>query len=237
MHNYCKKRQIILGTFMFFNLILLSQSKNPETVLEALKNKYLLIEDYQSDIEIKVDVSFINIPVKKARIFYKYPDKYKFDAKGFFMLPKRGMNFSINELLNYNYMVIQIKDEVVDSAVTQVLKIIPLDNDIDVVLMTLWIDTTKLLIRKVETNTKNAGSFVMKMIYDDQNYGLPEQVKVSFDVVPLEIPMSFTGELKTEVDSLDPSKKTKGSVTIKYSNYEINTGLSDEFFEKKFSFE
>lgn len=218
---------------MFFNLILLSQSKNPEAVLEDLKNKYLLIEDYQSDIEIKVDVSFINIPVKKARIFYKYPDKYKFDAKGFFMLPKRGMNFSINELLNYNYMVIQIKDEVVDSAVTQVLKIIPLDNDIDVVLMTLWIDTTKLLIRKVETNTKNAGSFVMKMTYDDLNYGLPEQVKVSFDVVPLEIPMSFTGELKTEVDSLDPSKKTKGSVTIKYSNYEINTGLSDEFFEKK----
>lgn len=211
----------------------LSQTQSPKTLLENLKNKYSLIKDYQSDIEIKVDVKFINIPVKKAKIFYKYPDKYKFDATGFFMLPKRGLNFSVNELLNYNYTAILVKEEVVDSVLTQVIKIIPLDNETDIVLMTLWIDTTKLLIRKVETNTKNAGSFVMKMTYNNQNYGLPGRVEVSFNIVPLEIPMSFTGVMKTEVESLDSNKKTRGSVTISYSNYKINTGLSDEFFKKK----
>ena len=232
MPNYFKIL-LVITAIILVETASFSQNHSPGLLLENLKNKYLLINDYQADIEIKVDVSFINIPVKNARIYYKYPDKYKFDAKGFFMLPKRGLNFSVNELLNYNYTAIHVKDELVDNSLTQVFKIIPLDNEIDIVLMTLWIDTTKLLIRKIETNTKNAGSFVMRLKYNKQNLGLPNQVKVSFNVVPLEIPMSFTGELQKEVKSLDPNKKTKGHVTISYSNYKINTGLSDEFFEKK----
>jgi len=221
---------ILINLYFVSNVY--AQPVAADSILRQLKEKYLAIEDYQADIEINVDVDFINIPTKKAHIFFKAPDLYKFDAKGFFMLPKKGMNFSVTEMLNYHYTAIWVKSEFIDSIPTEVLKIIPIDSDLDIVLTTLWIDEENLLIKKIETNTKNAGSFSMKLSYRDMDLGLPEKARISFEVTPFELPMNFTGDFKQKAAELDKNKKTKGAVTIIYRNYKINDGLSDNIFKK-----
>ena len=65
MPNYFKIL-LVITAIIFVETASFSQNHSSGLLLENLKNKYLLINDYQADIEIKVDVSFINIPVKKV---------------------------------------------------------------------------------------------------------------------------------------------------------------------------
>ena len=105
-----------------------AQEFNPQPLLDSVKNKFNKVNDYTADIKIKVNVTFIKIPVKDGKLYFKKPDKIKLVSKGFAMLPKRGMNFTFNELFEKKYNAIYIKNEVISKTNCYVVKIIPLDE-------------------------------------------------------------------------------------------------------------
>ena len=71
------------------------------------------------------------------------------------------------------------------------------------------------------------------MKYEDENkFGLPSEVKFSFNVADIKIPRSISGEFDQDEES--PRKKDKqivGTVIVSYKNYKINEGISDNLFE------
>ncbi len=86
---------ILLQNFVDVN-VCNAQEFNPQPLLDSVKNKFNKVNDYTADIKIKVNVTFIKIPVKEGKLYFKKPDKIKLVSKGFAMLPKRGMNFTFN---------------------------------------------------------------------------------------------------------------------------------------------
>lgn len=208
-------------------------NKNVYAILDTIKSKYLSINDYQADIKIMVDVDFINIPEKRAKVFFKQPDKIKYKTDGFILIPKKGINFDIDEILQYEYNALFVGSDTLGNITTSVVKIIPLITKIEIVLATLWIDENNKQVLQVEVNTKKAGSYKMRFFYSDKFDILPGKTEVTFELNRFNIPFEFLFDSEPDIfkDKNKNDKTTTGIVSIYYSNYIINNGLPDSIFD------
>jgi outer membrane lipoprotein-sorting protein len=222
--------------FVFFQLGF-SQSKDPNEILNAVITNFNKVNDYQVDVNIKVDVEFIKVPETKAKIYFKQPDKVHLEADGFAMLPKNGMEFSPSAFIKKDYTAIYEQDVDLNGYKTSIVKVIPLGDQGEVILSTLWIDQKKQVIRKVESTTKTNGTFSIDFSFDDKiKYPLPSKIIFSFNMDKMNIPSTITGETtneKQDKKSKNSGSTTKGQVIVNYSNYVVNKGISDSIFEDK----
>jgi len=224
--------------FFFFLIIsvnLIAQQRDANKLLNSIKQKFEKVKDYQADISIKVDISFLKVPESKATVYFKQPDKVKIDSKGFAMLPKQSVNFSPADLLNGDFNAFYVKSETVDNHELEVIKIIPNNDSLDIILSTLWIDEALSLIRKVETTGKRTGTTTIDLEYENPAYSLPSKVKFSFNLGNINMPEQL--QQKQDSDEQQHQRRRgqslSGTVILSYSNYKINKGIPDSFFEKR----
>lgn len=213
---------------------LTASSFNANAVIDSIKNRFEQILDYQVDIKVCIDVDFINIPDKEATIYFKKPDKLKYKSDGFIMLPKKGLDFSIDNFLKYEYSAIYIGSEEIENKIASVIKIIPhVDND-EFILATLWVDTLSNQVIKIQANTKDKGSYTLLLTYTDSKDILPQKTVVLFELSQFHIPFEFIFDKNPDLfNRKEKEEITNGSVTIIYSNYKINQDLPNSFFKDK----
>jgi len=228
--------KIFIGV-LILTAVIFSQEKNPEAILEKIKLEFEKVEDYQVDVKIKVDVDFLKMPDREATIYYKKPDKFHIDSENFAMLPKSGLNFSPLGFLNYKYTAFYEREDTVNGILTSVIKVIPLEGDADVILSSFWVDTKRNLILKVESSRKPQGTFIIDLNYlkTSEGFWLPSALVFSFTVDHSLISKRFNepGDSESKEKTKDSEKPETGKVYLNYSNYRVNTGLTDEFFESK----
>lgn len=225
-----KRIILILLIFCFTSF---SQSKDPNVILNKVKEKFNTVKDYVVDVKIKIDVEFIKAPVTEAKIYFKQPDKIHFESENFALLPKEGINFSPSALLKDNYTAVYSKEDTVDGFKTSVVKVIPLNEQSKIVLTTLWIDQKDELIRKIETTAKTGGTFSIELKYNNNfNYPLPSHMEFNFNVDRMNIPQGINSDLQEDKKRSNGEKRS-GKVIIDYSNYKINEGIPDRIFEEK----
>jgi outer membrane lipoprotein-sorting protein len=223
-----KKTGLML--LILISLSVSGQTKDPYLFLSALKEKYYAVKDYSVDARIKVDIKFLKIQQKEAKVCYKYPNKVNVQTRGFALLPKKASCFDPQTFIGEQYTAIYINSEKWDSCIIDVVKTIPSNADNDVILSTFWIDDKNRQIRKFEVNSKTGGTYQVELFYNNLPYDLPEKIIVTFNIKDMSIPKTLTGEL-TDEEIADSIKKDKrGKVTILYSNYLVNIGLDDKIF-------
>lgn len=230
-------QSFLFHCFFIFSLIFIcqkgiAQETNPQPLLDSIQAKFKTVKDYSADIKIKLDVEFIKIPLREAKIYFKYPDKLKMKSNGFALLPKQGLNFSPGDLLNNKYQAIFVKKELIKGNITLVIKIVPLEDKSDIILATLWVERKSQRIRKIEATSKASGNFTLQLDYNavPSEYDLPQSVTFNFDVTKMEIPAMISGDYNTEKPKEKKKGPTQGKIILTYSNYLINKGISDAFF-------
>lgn len=217
---------LIISTSIF------SQQRNPNELIDLIQNKFNNIRDYSVDIEIAIDVNFVDAPNSKAKLFFKQPDKVKIESDGFAIIPKQGLTFSPSELLADSYTAIFIKTEIIDSFMVDVIKVVPLVDSSDILLSTLWVDPLSNVIRKIESVTKKMETFTIYLEYQHKaNPILPSVAKFFFNNT------SSGHEMISKKSDKSESGKEKGKLSggfiIKYSNYMLNQNLEDSFFDEE----
>jgi outer membrane lipoprotein-sorting protein len=221
-----------LVIIFFISSILYAQTKNADEIINDVKNKFETVKDYQVDLKIEVDMEFLRIPKVSATVYFKQPDKMKMGSKDFAVLPKEGINFSPISMLNGKYTSIFIKEDTLEKHNVDVVKIIPLSDSTKIILTTLWIDSKNNVIRKVETTTKNKGTFIAKLDYNTMiKFGLPSEMNFIFNVEDPKLPEMMemeTGGIKKPLGKV--SKNLSGKIKVIYSNYKVNEGIDDSFF-------
>ncbi len=228
--------KFLINYFFLFILISLAQAQeaDPYAIIDSLKSRVLSVQDYSADIEIEVDVDFINMPVKHATIYYKQPDKIRFKSDEFIMLPKKGFDNQFRKILDEPYNAIYLGREKIDGKDQYVIKIIPMSKKPDIILATWWIDTTNYLITRAESNTRDEGTFVIDFEYSEPKLLLPTQMTVSFEIEKLSIPLKFIGKTAgMEIDKNKMGDKQEGKVYIRFSNYRVNQTLDDALFREE----
>lgn len=229
-----------LIVFNLYGCVMASgQETDPYPILDSLKAKVMAINDYQVDLEIEVDVDFINMPVKHAQMFFKQPDKIKFKSDEFIMIPKKGLNNPIRKILDEPFTAIYVDSENIEGQMVDVIKIIPLGKKPDIVLATWYISQSNGLIVRSENNTRNDGTFNVDFAYGPESIALPQMMTITFEIEKLSLPMKFIGKTSgMEIDKTKMDGPQQGKVYIRFSNYLINLGLKDESFnEEENSFE
>ncbi len=225
----------VLFFFLFVSLNAFSQ--DADKLIRDVRAKLDQVKDYRATGKLKTDVAFLKIPVSNVQVYYKKPNRFKVRKDGgISLLPKNGVSINLSSLLMADdYTAVPAGESVINGITVKIIKLLPLNDNSDVVLTSMYIDEKKLLIYKAVTTTRDNGTYDMQMSYGKfENYGLPDKVIFSFNTKDYKMPKGVTFEYETgETAKIqdDKLKNKKGKVEILYDNYTINQGFSDDVFK------
>jgi outer membrane lipoprotein-sorting protein len=210
-------------------------AQDASSLLQKVRDKFNKVNDYEATGIMKTNVSFLKVPEADVKVYFKKPDKLKIrNEKGISLVPKGAVSISLNNLLKGNYTALDAGSDVIGNRKIRIIKLLPVDENADIVLSTFYIDENYLLVVKAKTTTRENGSYEVEMSYGKYaEYALPDKVLFTFNTKDYKLPKGIT------FDYDDGSKKktenninnNKGKVEIVYSSYIINKGLPDAVFK------
>jgi outer membrane lipoprotein-sorting protein len=227
------KTVAMLATLFFF---LQAKAQTSEEIIQKVKSKLDKVNDYEAKGKMKTNVIFIKAPIATVKVYFKKPNKLKINNEsGISFIPKGSVNINLsNVFLNTNgFDIIDIgKDKQTN---LRVIKMLPKDENSEVVLSTLYIDESQSLIIKSKTTTKDNGTYELEMTYGKYaDYGLADKVIFSFNTKDYKLPKGITFDYDDggkNDQSPDKMKGKKGKVELTYSSYIINKGVPDSIFQ------
>ncbi|MGI8950896.1 MAG: LolA family protein [Chitinophagaceae bacterium] len=228
------KKFSLFFVFCFLFLDAFSQDMSP--LITKLKAKLDAVNDYVADGKMKTDIAFIKAPLSKIKVYYKKPNYFKLKKDGgISILPKGGVTVNMASVLTMqNYLALSAGNSVFNGVNTKIVKLLPSDENSDIVLTTLYVDEKDLLVLKAITTTKDNGTYQMDLTYGKYaNYGLPDKVIFNFDAKDYKMPKGVTLEFdqNAKPSDLDKLKGRKGKIEITYNSYIINQGLASTVFK------
>jgi outer membrane lipoprotein-sorting protein len=223
----------------FLFALLLSYSANAQTaedIIQKVRTKLDTVNDYEARGKMKTNVIFIKAPIANVKVYYKKPGKLKIiNENGISFIPKGSVNINLSTIFvnTTGFDMIDAGKEIGTNF--RIIKLLPKDENAEIVLSTLYIDEVKSLIRKSKTTTKENGTYELEMTYGKYaEYGLADKVIFSFNTKDYKLPKGVTFDYddgSKKEQSADKLKNKKGKVEITYSDYKINKGVPDSIFK------
>ncbi|MBK9464164.1 MAG: hypothetical protein IPP02_12235 [Chitinophagaceae bacterium] len=228
-------KKTLLLFFVFVNVLMVN-AQTTEEIIQKVKIKLEKVNDYEARGKMKTNVVFIKAPIANVKVFYKKPNKLRINNEsGISFIPKGSVNINLNNIF-INTSGFDMIDMGKESKTNfRIIKLLPKDENAEVVLSTLYIDETLSLIRKAKTTTKENGTYELEMSYGKYaDYGLADKVIFTFNTKDYKLPKGITfdyddGSKKEQTP--DKLKDKKGKVEISYSGYIINKGVPDSVFK------
>ena len=229
-----RNKKLVLIIICLFYALTPVFAQDVTVLVQKIKAKLEQVNDYEATGVMKTNVSFLKVPEAQVKVYFKKPDKLKIkNEKGISLVPKGAASISLNNLLKGSFTALDAGSDWVNGNKVKIVKLLPLDDNAEIVLSTLYIDENRLLVIKAKTTTRENGTYEVDMIYGKYiAYALPDKVIFTFNMKDYKLPKGIT------FDYDDGSKKnaepspanTKGKVEISYSSYKINNGLTDAEF-------
>ena len=228
-----KKNLLLL---LVLSNVFIVNAQTTEDVIRKVKEKLDKVNDYEAKGKMKTNVLFIKAPIANVKVFYKKPNKLRIsNESGISFIPKGSVNINLNNIFinTSGFDMIDMGKE--SKTNLRIIKLLPKDENAEVVLSTLYIDETLSLIKRAKTTTKENGTYELEMSYGKYaDYGLADKVIFTFNTKDYKLPKGITfdyddGTKKDE--AAEKLKDKKGKVEISYSAYIINKGVPDSVFK------
>jgi hypothetical protein len=220
----------------FFQFSLLTQAQDVNALVQKVKDKINLVNDYEANGKLKTNVSFLKVPVATVKVYFKKTNKLKIkNEKGISFIPKGAVNINMSNVLSSGkYTVLDAGTEKIGNTSVKVVKLLPESDTGDVILSTLYIDPVSLVILKTKTTTRDNGTYELEMSYGKYiAYGLPDRIIFSFNTKDYKMPKGVTFDFEDGTKKKTPEEKMKnqkGKVEIAITGYVINKGIADSVF-------
>ena len=235
---------IILSSLVYTDTNLLNKA------IKKTTNEYEKIKDFQAEMTVELNMPGIRIPKKTYKVYFKQPNKFKANTKGFGMLPNTGIFTSPKDNFD-NLKNLEIRESNLSSNEKNILitgTIIPdslkaqfpseyakltFDPLVDVL-----IDTTMWVIKSVTSRIDTLKLFEITnnyKLYDNQYY-LPFESQVKYFIKDARLAGWLKKDMKTLINPNSQKSADdviRGVITVNYLNYKINTNLPDRIFKKK----
>ena len=218
----------------------ITQAQDINVLLNKAKAKIESVNDYEAAATMKTNVAFLKVPVAKVKIYFKKPNKLKLKSeKGVSFIPKGAVSLNLNNLTGSNkFTVIDAGNDKIGNTAVRVAKLLPTDDNSDVVLSTIYIDPATSLILKAKTTTKDNGTYELSMTYGTYAaYGLPDKLTFSFNAKDYKLPKGITFDFDDGTApppaTTDALKGKKGKAELIFTSYIINKGVADTIFASK----
>ena len=223
--------------FIAFIFSVSAKAQTAEDLIGQVRAKLDKVNDYEAKGKMKTNVVFIKAPVATVKIYFKKPNKLRIkNESGISFIPRGSVNINLNTIFtdgNASFDIIDLGKE--NKSNLRIIKLLPKDENADVVLSTLYIDEAQSLIKRSRTTTKDNGTYELEMTYGKYaEFGLADKVIFSFNTNDYKLPKGVTFDYddgtkkKGEADKL---QNKKGKVEISYASYIINKGVPDSIFK------
>ena len=228
-----KKAHVLLAVLLAISCS--SNAQDVNEVMQKVKEKLNLVNDYEASGKMKTNIVFLKVPIANVKIYYKKPDRLKIkNEKGISFIPKGAVSINLNNTISENkFTALDAGILKMGNVNVRVIKLLPDDEENDMVLSTLYVDEN-YLVRKCRTTTKDKGTYELEMSYGKYaQYGLPDKVFFTFNTKDYKIPKGLTFDFNegNAKKGIDKTKGKKGAIEITYSSYLINKGISDSVFQ------
>jgi len=211
--------------------------ENVNALIQKVNAKIEKVNDYTAVGKMKTKVVFLKVPVSAVKIYFKKPNRLKIkNEKGISFVPKGAVSINISNIVNgEKYTALDAGMDKIGNTAVRVVKLLPTDDNADIVLSTIYIDEANLLIKKAKTTTRENGSYELEMTYGKYSaYGLPDKIIFTFNTKEYKLPKGITFDF----DDGEAAKsnvprglnKNKGQAEITFDSYIINKGVSDAMF-------
>ncbi len=248
-------KKLILLILLFCSILLTQDNvasifPSAATVLDSLEQSYNRIEDYYTRIEVSIKTPILRMPRKRVELWFKQPNLTKIETKGFAAIPKSGMISSPLDLFDnlsdiivvgvehYNEMQIWIlqgdlnPDSLTFKNIGDVhsqpnlkMRLFVDRGNWTLIKSETWLDTTKVL--EIQSEYISLGNEIY----------LPRETIINFEYsggMPAGIEDSFGERHQFGGMGNDPKEKDmSGTITLKFSKYEVNKGLERSFFTEE----
>lgn len=203
----------------------IARAQTIDADLLRIKQRMDSVKQFTAKVILDLDVPFIKMPTKTAQIKYAKGKKMEFSSSDFVMLPKRGLDFSLNEIFKYPFITVDRGTETRHGKLLKVINVIPTDNKSDLALATLYMDTRASRIVESEINTRKNGTYNLFMQYAPGNSVLPGYVEASFAIERLKIPLNFMGkDTKIDRKKMRGMETKTGKIKMHFENYIVKLG-------------
>jgi hypothetical protein len=228
-------KRISLVLFFLISSVAMLQAQEISQLVANAKAKIGKVNDYVASGRMKTNVAFLKVPVANVKIYFRKPNNLKIKSeKGISFIPKGAVSINMGNILGEgNYTILDAGTEKTGNNSLRIAKLLPNDENSDVVLSTVYIDPVNGLIHKSKTTTRENGTFELEMWYGKfSEFGLPDKIVFSFNTKDYKLPKGVTFDFDDGTAQSKPSdlKNKKGRAEITFSNYIINKGVSDDMF-------
>lgn len=214
-----------------------SAAQDVTQLVAKVKDRIDGVKDYTATGRMKTNVSFLKVPVANVVILFKKPNLLKIkNEKGISFVPKGAVSINLNNVLsNGSYTVLDAGIDKIAGIPVKVVKLLPADDNADIVLSTLYIDEARQVILRTKTTTRDNGSYELEMSYGKYvSFGLPDKIVFSFNTKEYKLPKGITFDFDDGTaakQDAEKNKNRKGRAEITISTYTINKGLPDDVFK------
>ena len=196
--------------------------------LDALQKKYSSLKDYTVDINVHFDIEGFKAPDMQAKLYCKPPDRMKIESKRIFFLPKEGGTFNPSMFNREDFEVKFLERLMYEGRNAIKLKLTPKKKKRNGQDFILTVDTDRNLIREMNISSFEGRDVKALIEYGHfSDFDLPTRIELHLD-----IPFSESKEIRDFGQSAQPAKRITGRAEITYSNYKVNSGLSDKIFNE-----
>lgn len=188
------KRFFYLVPVLLLSCMADSYGQDATALVKMVKAKLDKVNDYEASGEMKTSVAFMKVPPAQVKVYFKKPGKIKIkNEKGVSLVPKGAVSISLNNLLGNQYQVLDGGIDNINGVPVKVVKLLPLDENGEVVLSKLYIDVSRLLILEAKTTTRESGTNELEMHYGKFiDYALPDKIVFSFNTQDYKLPKGVT---------------------------------------------
>ncbi|UCD38448.1 MAG: hypothetical protein JSW54_02940 [Fidelibacterota bacterium] len=223
------------------SLITQEHDPSPEAdrVLNHLRERFDRIEDYQVNLEVSLDMPMLRMPRKRMTFSFKQPDKTRLEARGFAMVPRRGLALSPDSLLHTLHdLEVVTGDTLIDGHPSILLQGFEEGPDNLRLLAEVIVDREIWVVRAITTRQEEKEIFRIQIDYLEVAPGLymPEETRLAFQLNE----RFLRGRYQGRGASFDPDipapiveegQDMTGEASIRFSNYRVNHGIADSYFE------
>ncbi|MGA7161132.1 MAG: hypothetical protein WBZ48_09015 [Bacteroidota bacterium] len=219
---------IFLALLVFGSSALSSQSVSAGEILQNVKKQFEAVNDYTATLKVTVDMERMQIPEMLVTIYFKQPDKIHIESKNFAMIPREAVGLNPAQLVN-KFDASIVGTEQKDSVTMYKLRLLSKPEKGKPVRESfIWVDGSRWVVTHFESTPSDVRKVTVDLQYErvDGKYTLPSKIEARMDTQQLT-------DSSAERMYNPQRMPRKGTASIIYSDYKVNTGLSDEIFEKK----
>ncbi len=230
------KRLILIGAMVTGVCVAPAQQLTGDGILSRIEEAWSAVNDYIVDLHVTIDMERVKVPDMKVTMYFKLPDKVHFESTSFAMLPREGLALNPKDLRR-RFDAETEGRETVDGIHAYKLRLRAKSEQAAVRQMYLWVDPAHWTVIRFESVPAARRKLSVEFHYREWEgaYWLPDTLIASYEVLDADTTAGADAaqrEAEMPIPRLRRPPRS-GVMKVFYSNYRINTGLSDEIFERR----